>query len=129
MATKRILIVDNYGTPLPGANVVTGPGQGSITDFDGYATVNVGNTNQQVQISYVGFKTQTIGFSNLPQKVVLQESIESLAPVVITAPKKKETDWAKWLGVGIGAIGLLAALSGNDEPQEVIPVKAKKVTL
>ena len=129
MATKRILIVDNYGTPIPGANIVTGAGKGTISDFNGYANVEVANTNTQVQISYIGFKTQNLAFSNLPEKIVLQESIESLAPVVITALKKKETDWAKWLGVGIGAIGLLAALSGKDEPQKVIPVKPKKVTL
>ncbi|MFD2827175.1 carboxypeptidase-like regulatory domain-containing protein [Leeuwenhoekiella polynyae] len=131
---KRIKIIDSFGDPLPWANIVTAQGKGTISDDEGFATVEASTGNQQITISFIGFQTRTMTFNNLPDRVILEPDVNQLDPVVITAPKKKEkTDWATYASIGIGVISILIALSGNDEPQEVIPVKpknnARKVTL
>ncbi len=131
---KRIRVIDSFGVPLAWANVLTAQGKGTTTDDEGYATVEAASNNQQITISYMGFQSRTMTFGNLPNQVILEPDVNQLDAVVVTAPKKKEnTDWATYASIGIGVLSILIALSGNDEPQEVIPVKpknnARKVTL
>ena len=48
------------GVPIPGASVlVQGTNNGTTTDFDGNFTVSV-ETNQSIEISYVGYVNQLI---------------------------------------------------------------------
>jgi len=93
-------IKDQNGEPLPGANITavhqpSGTTYGSMTDFDGFYRVpnmRVGGP-YKIEISYVGFKTQT--FNNIFLRlgdsekinIQLQEEASQLDEVVITTSK------------------------------------------
>ncbi|WP_142785019.1 SusC/RagA family TonB-linked outer membrane protein [Changchengzhania lutea] len=79
-------VVDNNNMPLPGATVlIKNTATGASTDFDGnYSiTVNQGNT---LVFSYLGYipKEILVGASNTID-VVLEDDVESLQEVVVTA--------------------------------------------
>jgi len=129
---KRIRVIDSFGVPLAWANVLTAQGKGTTTDDEGYATVEAATNNQQITISYMGFQSRTMTFGNLSNQVIMEPDVNTLDPVIVTAPKKeKANNWATYAGLAIGVIGLLVSLSGNDEPQKVVPVKpnARKINL
>ena len=67
------------GVPIPGASVlVQGTNNGTTTDFDGNFTVSV-ETNQSIEISYVGYVNQLIQFTGQDNiNVVLQEDLNEL---------------------------------------------------
>ena len=112
LATKTIKVVDDAGTPLPGAHIYDSAGNGSTTDVNGVATITetVGNIN----ISFLGFKTLSYPFSAIPEVVQMQSAKTELDPVIVTAKKKSYF----WPAVGIAtAIGL--ALATGNQPQEV----------
>ena len=78
-------VTDENGLPLPGATVIrSGTSSGTSTDFDGKYQLNV-NTGDVLNISYVGYATQsvTVGASNT-YNVGLQPD-NSLDEVVVTA--------------------------------------------
>ncbi len=93
-------VKDQNGEPLPGANIVavhqpSGTTYGSMTDFDGYYRVpnmRVGGP-YKIEISYVGFKTQTLEnvFLRLGDSerisIQMQEEASQLDEVIITASK------------------------------------------
>ncbi len=54
----------DMGTPLPGANVmVKGTSAGTTTDFDGNFSLEVNQLSGEIEITYVGFKAKTVGYS------------------------------------------------------------------
>ena len=73
------------GVPIPGASVlVQGTNNGTTTDFDGNFTVSV-ETNQSIEISYVGYVNQLIQFTGQDNiNVVLQEDLNELDEIVVT---------------------------------------------
>lgn len=59
-------VTDENGLPLPGATVIrSGTSSGTTTDFDGKYQLSV-NTGDTLEISYVGYATQsvTVGVAN-----------------------------------------------------------------
>ena len=78
-------VIDKTGETVIGASVVVkGTTNGSITDFDGKFTLNNVPNDGTIEISFVGYKTQTIsvaGKTNL--QVVLEEDTEVLDEVVV----------------------------------------------
>ena len=80
-------ITDKDGTPLPGANILEkGTTNGTQADFDGNFTIEIGDNNAILIVSYIGFGTKEIivnGETSL--NIVLQESAEGLDEVVITS--------------------------------------------
>lgn len=57
-------VLDNNGTPLPGASVqVVGSSKGTTTDFDGKFSIEV-SSGQMLKISYVGFAPQEVSAQN-----------------------------------------------------------------
>ncbi|WCO01477.1 TonB-dependent receptor [Psychroserpens ponticola] len=91
--TVKGKIIDNYGQPLPGANIiVTGTTTGTISDYDGNYTLTV---NQDppftIQISTVGFETVDLEVTTNPQTidVTLVEGT-ALDEVVISASRTPE---------------------------------------
>ena len=84
------------GLPLPGVNVlVKGTTRGTNTDFNGRYTINV-SANEQLEFSYVGYKTQTVTITNQTTiDVALEEDTQSLDEVVVigygTAQKRDLT--------------------------------------
>jgi len=77
-------VSDEAGEPIIGASVkVVGSKTGSVTDFNGNFSVNA-PSNGQLEISYVGYQTQTVrinGQSNI--NVTLQEDAQVLSDVVV----------------------------------------------
>ena len=76
-------VVDATGEPVIGASVkVKGSATGTITDLDGNFTLNNVADNSKLEISYVGFYTQTVNAgSNV--SVTLEEDKQLLDEVVV----------------------------------------------
>jgi len=77
---------DDTGLPLPGANVIVkGTSNGTQTDFDGnFSIANVNSTDQLV-VSYVGFKTQTLPVGTQSSFTVNLLADNALDEVIVTA--------------------------------------------
>ena len=79
------VVVDVQGESIIGANVlVKGTVNGVITDINGKFTLNQVAADATLQISFIGYKEQTIdlkGKSNI--RVVMQEDTEMLDEVVV----------------------------------------------
>ena len=81
--TVKGQVVDNLGEPVIGANVLEeGTSNGMITDIDGNYSLTV-NEGSNIQISYIGFATQTLKAKNLPAVITLKEDSEMLQEVVV----------------------------------------------
>ena len=76
-------VLDPTGEPVIGATVkVQGQKGGTVTDLDGNFSVDApkGST---LEISYIGYKAQTIKVGNGPLKVTMQDDNQSLNEVVV----------------------------------------------
>ena len=93
--TVKGTITDNFGVPLPGANILEkGLSNGTQSDFDGNFTINVNNNKAILVISYVGYKTQEILVgSKTTLNIKLIEDAAGLDEVVIVSfgKQKKES--------------------------------------
>ena len=75
-------VVDQNGEAIIGANVIVkGTTNGTITDFDGNFTLDA-KAGQTIEISYIGYVTQTLKAANGMQ-VILQEDSQSLEELVV----------------------------------------------
>jgi TonB-linked SusC/RagA family outer membrane protein len=111
-------VIDSFGTPLPGANVVVqGTTTGTQTDFDGNYTITA-DSNATLVFSYLGFVTQTIpvdGRSTID--ITMAEDSQALDEVIVTGyttETKRETTAAVSI---VKAEELAAVPSGNVEQQ------------
>lgn len=106
MNTKEILVLENIDTPLLGANVTSGSHNGSVTNFDGVATVTAIDDAEEFTISYIGFVSQKFAFIDLPDTIILKEDANVLDTVIITVPKPNNKNI--WYALGIAAaLGLV----------------------
>lgn len=78
-------VLDSTGTPIIGATIKeTNSNNGTITDFDGNFLLNVSKKGAVVEISYIGYKTQTVKIINGDDLVItLVEDTEVLEEVVV----------------------------------------------
>ena len=78
-------IVGSDGQPIPGATVlVQGTNNGTTSDFDGNFSIEVDN-GQNVEISYIGYKTQVITFSGQDSiNATLEQDLQELDEIVVT---------------------------------------------
>ena len=78
------IIKDENGEPIIGATVrVKGESKGSVTDLDGGFVLNDVNSGE-LEISYVGYKTQVIPFKNgSALKITMKEDAKSINEVVV----------------------------------------------
>nr|WP_321413219.1 TonB-dependent receptor [uncultured Allomuricauda sp.] len=78
-------VVDNFGTPLPGTNVIVkGTTNGTQTDFDGNYSITA-PSDATLIFSYVGFKTMEIPVNgNSTIDAAMQEDAAALDEVVVT---------------------------------------------
>lgn len=78
-------VVDEIGEPVIGANVVVqGTTNGMITDVDGNFQLNNVAQNSVIQISYIGYKSQTMIFTGQPFiQITLAEDTQLLEEVVV----------------------------------------------
>ncbi|SFD46996.1 TonB-linked outer membrane protein, SusC/RagA family [Algibacter lectus] len=80
-------IMDEAGLPLPGATVMeTGTKNGTSTNFDGMFSLALTEENAELTISFMGYISKTIKAKpGTLLEIVLQENINSLNEVVVTA--------------------------------------------
>ncbi|NIJ43908.1 TonB-linked SusC/RagA family outer membrane protein [Wenyingzhuangia heitensis] len=78
-------VTDEFGMPIPGANVVVkGTTKGTITDFDGNYQLNISDKNAILVFSYVGYKDKEVAVDNQTVvNVVLQQDVSELDAVVM----------------------------------------------
>ncbi|QTY26901.1 carboxypeptidase-like regulatory domain-containing protein [Flavobacterium sp. CS20] len=79
-------MVDGDGLPIPGVNVIIkNTSSGTQTDFDGKYSISLAS-NQILQFSYVGFKTQEIRVGTKTTiDVTMKQDLEKLDEVVVTS--------------------------------------------
>lgn len=84
--TVKGTIIDNYGEPVIGANIVVkGTSVGTITNLDGEFTLDV-PANAILVVSYIGYHSQEIPFAGQSQlNITLIEDTQALDEVVVTA--------------------------------------------
>lgn len=83
--TRKIqgVVVDEFGDPVPGASVlVKASGTGAATDLDGRFTVDAA-PGATLQISFIGYITQTVKATTGTMKIVLTEDNHALSDVVV----------------------------------------------
>ena len=82
--TVQGTVVDTYGEPVIGANVVEkGTTNGFITDLDGKFSLSIA-VNSILQITYIGYENQEIQVGNQTSlRIVLKEDMQALEEVVI----------------------------------------------
>lgn len=79
---KSGLVLDDYGQPLIGANLkdLTNPYNGTSTGFDGEYDLT-SNSNADIMISHVGYKSRTIKANVLPEEIILIEDVNTIDTV------------------------------------------------
>lgn len=78
-------ITDENGLPLPGATVIEqGTDNGTTTDFDGNYNIEVSD-NAVLEVSYVGYTTQTTGIVDLDVMNFQMSPSGQLEEIVVTA--------------------------------------------
>ena len=79
-------VTDSDGTALPGATVLeVGTNNGTSTDFDGNFSIELENDDASLQISFIGFESQTVSVANTDNiSVQLTAADSSLDEVVVT---------------------------------------------
>ncbi len=82
--TVKGTVVDQYGDPVIGATVKSAGGKtGTVTNVDGEFLLKC-PANSQIEVSYIGFAPQTVKAAG-NVSVVLQEDVQGLSEVVVTA--------------------------------------------
>ena len=76
-------VKDQTGEPLIGVSILEqGTNNGTVTDIDGNFRLNVAQ-GKTLNISYIGYKTQTVRVSGSRLNVVLEEENTNLNEVVV----------------------------------------------
>lgn len=80
-------VYDQDGQPVIGANVTEKGGKnGAITDFNGAFTVNVASRNAEIEISYVGYRTQVVKVTpGREMSITLAEDSQLMDELVVVA--------------------------------------------
>ena len=104
-------VTDAQGEPLIGVSVVVaGTPTGTITDFDGYYTIDAAN-DAQLQFSYIGFTTITEVVNNRTTiNIVLREDTRLLDEVVVVG---YDTQRKANLTGAVGSISVEDQLEGR----------------
>lgn len=80
---KGTVLSKTDNEPIIGATLMEkGTNNGTITDFDGNFTLMVGSPQARIQVSYVGFTSQTLNAASI-LKVVLSEDTQNLEEIVV----------------------------------------------
>ncbi len=92
------------GTALPGLSIIIkGTTTGTVTNFDGKYNIEVSRNDAVLVFSFIGFKTQEIAVQGKSViDVVMEQSVEALGEVVITALGIKREE--KSLGFSVGQV-------------------------
>ncbi len=67
-----------FGEPLPGVNIIYGPGTGTVTDINGAYHLSLEPGTYTLEISYVGFEKQTRELTVGKEKVRLNFTLKTI---------------------------------------------------
>lgn len=98
-------VVDEAGEPLIGVSVqVKGTTNGTITNLDGTFTLDAAK-GSILEISYIGYKTETVKIENATLRIALKEDTQKLDEVVVVGfgTQKK-----------VNLTGAVSAVSGEE---------------
>lgn len=70
------------GQPMPFVTVFIAAGRGVVTNAEGKFSIQAAN-NEQIRLSFVGYKTITLSASNVPPKIQMEELENSIAEVTV----------------------------------------------
>lgn len=86
--TAKGVVVDSKGEPLIGASVLVADKRfGAATDIDGRFTINNVEIGESLKVSYVGYKTKTVTFTEGEMRVILYETKDSSSRLKTTDSK------------------------------------------
>ena len=101
------MVKDASGEPIIGASVLEKgvQGNGTITDIDGNFKISVSSSKAQLDISYIGYQSQTVAVQpGKNMKIILQEDSKQLDEVVVvgygTQSKKTLTGAVSMVNMG-----------------------------
>ncbi|MEP0266571.1 hypothetical protein [Dokdonia sp.] len=128
---KDIIVLDEFGHPLPNVNILFSNGQGTITDSNGRATVKAVFITQILTFSHIGFGTESIAFKDIEPVVTLISETTSLDEVIIiaTKPKPKPTpppkskpksQWWIYPVLAVAALGIIKVATPKKSPKRKI---------
>jgi len=81
--TIRGTVLDNYGEPVIGANVIEkGTTNGTVTNLDGEFSLSVA-TGATLEVSFIGYIAQNVAVTGDVLNVVLREDSQALDEVVV----------------------------------------------
>ena len=92
--TVKGTITDDFGVPLPGANILEkGTSNGTQSDFDGNYTLNVTSNKATLVISYLGYKTQevVIGLKTIINIKLIEDAAGLDEVVLVSFGKQKKS--------------------------------------
>lgn len=94
MITVKGSVKDASGEALIGVSIlVKGTTNGTVTDIDGNFTLQAPR-GAALEISYIGYATQTVTVTGAPLRIVMKEDSEQLEEVVVTALGIKRSEKA-----------------------------------
>lgn len=87
-------VCDKNGQPMPGVTVIiVGTTIGVATDLDGHFTILAGSSQDSLQFSFIGMKTQTVRLGNKNVlTVVLEDDVAEMEEVVVNGYFSKNKD-------------------------------------
>ena len=86
-AQKKITgqVLEPNGQAIIGATILEkGTTNGTITDIDGNFSLSNVKKGDVIEISFVGYITQTIKWDGTPINIILKEDTQTLEEVVVT---------------------------------------------
>ncbi len=81
-------VIDKSQNTIVGATIMASKNKGTATDFEGNFSIKL--KNPKVKISAVGFKTITLKLTNQFTTVILEEQVENLEEVVVSASREMQ---------------------------------------
>ena len=88
---KKYQVIDIYGDPIPGIEVVIGPRsdqRGTITDMNGFFILNEPE-NTTILLTHLAFKNREFKVRGMPRVITLEEDVITTKPVTVIARKFK----------------------------------------
>ncbi|SIQ04853.1 SusC/RagA family TonB-linked outer membrane protein [Maribacter ulvicola] len=110
------IVTDTDGNTIPYVNIIlTGTITGTITNENGFYTIDVPNLNGEIEFSVLGYETQLVSINNrITINITLNDSSEVLDEVVLTAlGLKRETKELGYVVQSLDAKGVTEVKSVN----------------
>jgi hypothetical protein len=84
--TVRGKILDEYGQPIPGVNIVVkGSTVGTVTDAGGNYNITLPNGAKSLVASFIGLQSQEVPITQSEMNISMQQDVTQLNEVVVTA--------------------------------------------